>query len=548
MKKVLPPCCVMLMALGLFISSSALAQSSYSNFDQLTDRLEKLESDYRNLAELTSLDKTLDGREIWVLTIGKGDVEDHPAIAVVGGAKGSHIYGSELAITFAEKLLGNSDSQEIQDLLASTTFYVFPRINPDATEEYFASLKYERDANSHPTNDDRDDVSSEDHFDDLNNDRLITLFRVEDETGKWMIHPDEERLLKKADISKGEKGTHHVYTEGQDNDGDGAFNEDPKGGVNINKNFTYDYPYFEPGAGENMASQIETRAVLDFLYEEVSNVFSVVSFGPSNNLSSAIRFNRAGVSKRVITGWYKEDVSVNELVSEKYNEITKLKDAPGNSGQKGDFFQWAYFHYGRYSFVTPGWAIPEVKDEDDKPRKFNNDEAHFLAWADQTDLDVFVEWEEVEHPDFPGKKVEVGGIKPYVLYTPPYRFVDSLAQSHTDFIVELAGMKPDVQLVNLTIEDAGENLSRITVDVYNNGVLPTASRLGERNSWVKKVNINLTLSDGLHLLSGDIHDIVRSIEGDGSVKKSWLVRGKGSFTITAGSPNSGFSTVEQTIR
>jgi len=537
---------VLIWTFGSFAILSA--QNSYSNFSDLTDRLNTLESNYNNLTSLTSLTTTEEGRDIWVLTIGSGDVENHPAIAVFGGVKGSHIFGSELAISFAEELLANSSTEEISSLLETTTFYVFPRVNPDATEQYFADLRYERDVNSVSTNDDRDDDYDEDPFEDLNGDGLITMMRVEDATGKWMIHPDEPRIMKEADASSGEKGNFHLYTEGRDNDSDGSFNEDGEGGVNINKNFTFDYPYFEPGASDNMADQVETRAILDFLFEEASNVFSVVSFGPTNNLSSPLNFNRGGISQRVITGWYEEDIAINSLVSDAYNEVTDLGKAPAVSGQQGDLFQWAYFHYGRFSFSTPGWATPELTDDEDKPISFDSEEAKFLAWADQNNMDAFVEWEEFDHPDFPGKKVEIGGIKPYLSLNPPYEDVQTSSELHTDFLIDLASMKPNVELVNFEAEEAGRNLTRISVDVHNSGTFPTASRLGARTNWVKEVIIKLELSNNLDLVSGEVLDTIESIESDGTVKKTWLVRGNGSFTISAGAPNTGISTIEQTIR
>ncbi|MGN8224747.1 M14 family metallopeptidase [Gracilimonas sp. BCB1] len=532
----------------LCFSGLTVAQGSYSNFNSLTDRLNDLEDNYGNLAELTSLAKTKDGRDIWLLTIGSGDVQNQPAVALVGGAKGSHILGSELALSFAEKLLGNASSEEVSQLLNTTTFYILPRINPDATEQYFSSLKYNRDVNTTSTNEDRDDAFDEDPFNDLNNDNLITMMRVHDETGGWMLHPEDERLLKKADITKGEKGSYKLLTEGIDDDGDGAFNEDNAGGVNINMNFTYDYPYFEPGAGENMASQIETRAVMDFLFEEAPNVFSVVSFGPANNLSTPVKFNRGAVSQRVIRGWYEEDVAINKLVSDTYNDITGLQNAPEMKGQSGDFFQWAYFHYGRFSFSTPGWWTPEVKDDEDDPKKFDSEDAQFLAWAEQNNLNAFVDWQEVDHPDFPNKKVEVGGIKPFVQLNPPFELVDSLAEKHTDFILELASMKPSVKLVNFEAQQAGRNLTRITVDIHNDGILPTASRLGERTNWVKEVVVEIGLSNGLELVSGERLDTIESIQGDASIQKTWLLRGKGTFSLSAGAPNTGISTKEHTIR
>jgi hypothetical protein len=538
-----------LVIMGLFLGFSPLkAQSSYPNYDALTARLHQLEAKYKNLTQLKSLGKTATGKDIWALTIGSGDTENHPAIAVIGGVKGSHIFGSELALTFAEKLLAEASTDSIRQLLGTTAFYVLPRINPDATEQYFASLSYERDVNTTSTNDDNDDAFEEDGPEDLNGDHLITMIRVKDETGAWMPMPDEPRLLKKADITKGEKGMYRIYIEGRDNDDDGQLNEDGSGGVNINKNFTYKYPNFEPGAGLNMASQPETRAVLDFLYEGTPNVYAVVSFGPENNLSTPVKFSKSAVSKRVVSGWYKDDVAINQLVSDAYNDALNMKNAPKAPGQGGDLFQWAYFHYGRFSFSTPGWWTPEVKDENGKTTKFENDDARFLAWADQQNLDVFVNWEKIDHPDFPDKTVEVGGIKPFVSYNPPYEMVDSLSQKHTDFLVKLASMKPQIKLANFEARQAGKNLTRVSVDIHNAGTFPTASKLGARNDWMKPMVVRLKLSKKLNIVSGKVMETIDRIDGDGTVHKTWLLRGKGSFSLSVGTSNTGISTIEHTIK
>ncbi len=538
-----------LVTMGIFWGFSPLkAQSSYPNFDALTTRLHQLEANYKNLTQLKSLGKTATEKEIWALTIGSGDTKNHPAIAVIGGVKGSHIFGSELALSFAEKLLATSSSDSIRQLLSTTTFYVLPRINPDATEQYFASLKYERDVNTTSTNDDNDDAFEEDGPEDLNGDHLITMIRVKDETGKWMPMPDDARVMKEADVSKGEKGMYLVFTEGRDNDGDGQLNEDGPGGVNINKNFTFKYPNFERGAGLNTASEPETRAVLDFLYEGAPNVYTVVSFGPENNLSTPVKFNRGAVSKRVISGWYEDDVAINSLVSDTYNDALSMKNAPKAPCQPGDLFQWAYFHYGRFSFSTPGWWVPEVLDENGKPMKFENDEAHFFTWADQQNMDAFVNWQKIDHPDFPDKTVEVGGIKPFMRFNPPYEMVDSLSQKNTDFLIKLASMKPEIKLANFETKEVGKNLTRITIDIHNAGTFPTASKLGERNDWMKPMVVRVKLSKNLNMVSGKVIETIDRIEGDGTVHKTWLLRGKGSYSLSVGTPNTGISTIEHTIR
>lgn len=122
-------------------------------------------------------------------------------------------------------------------------------------EQYFAPLKYQRQGNSAATDDDRDGKVDEDGFDDLDGNGKITLIRVESPVGDYKVHPDDARLLVKADLAKGEKGKYLLYSEGIDNDKDGTFNEDGPGGIWFNKNLTYKHPGFTAGAGEFPVSQ-----------------------------------------------------------------------------------------------------------------------------------------------------------------------------------------------------------------------------------------------------------------------------------------------------
>ena len=140
----------------LLISSLLQAQADYSNYSQQASRLSKLSRDYPQLVKLKSITKTVGGKDIWMLTMGTGNTESKPAIAIAGGIEGNHLLGTELAIGFAEKLLLGSNTDSIKTLLGKTTFYVFPNMSPDAMEQYFASLKYERQGNAVQTDDDRD--------------------------------------------------------------------------------------------------------------------------------------------------------------------------------------------------------------------------------------------------------------------------------------------------------------------------------------------------------------------------------------------------------
>ncbi len=147
----------------------------------------------------------------------------------------------------------------------------------------FAPLKTGRKTNASKIDNDNDGRIDEDGPEDLNKDGVISMMRVKDPLGPYMIHPDDPRLLRRADAQKGERGGYAVYWEGTDNDGDGFYNEDGAGGVDINRNFQHQYPYYQVDAGPHMASEAETRGVLDYMLAR-RNIAAVLTFGESDNL------------------------------------------------------------------------------------------------------------------------------------------------------------------------------------------------------------------------------------------------------------------------
>ena len=305
-----------LMACFLPLIGQIKAQQ-YPTLQEQQNRLTLLAKNNPKWVSLQSLAKSTGGKDIWVMTLGSGKTETKPAIAVVGGVEGAHLLGTELVIQFAEKLMKQIDKDSIQKLLNENTYYLFPNMSPDAMETYFSKLPFERMGNATNTDDDRDGKTNEDAFDDLDGNGKITMMRVESPVGIYKIHPDDARVLIKADITKGEKGKYLLLSEGVDNDKDGEYNEDGVGGIHFNKNLTFKHKTFAAGAGEFPASEIETRAILDFLYDAF-NVYAVVSFSSLNNLSAS-------------------DDKVTTVVSDLYNKTMGVKDAPKPSAEGGDF-------------------------------------------------------------------------------------------------------------------------------------------------------------------------------------------------------------------
>lgn len=76
------------------------------------------------------------------------------------------------------------------------------------------------------------------------------MMRVKVEAGgEWIVDPVDPALMRRADATKGERGTHRLFVEGKDDDGDEAYNEDGPGGTDLALNFAHNYTFFAPGAG-----------------------------------------------------------------------------------------------------------------------------------------------------------------------------------------------------------------------------------------------------------------------------------------------------------
>ena len=513
------------------------AQYKYNDFKSMSGIIEKLGKDYPGLCTVKSLIKTKGGKDIFVITIGLGEKDSKPGIAIFGGVEGSHVLGKELALGFAESVLKDASGQEIQNLLNKITFYIFPDVSPDATEQFFADLKYERNVNTVSTDDDRDFTFDEDPFEDLNKDGLITQIRIKDPAGKLSESPEDKRIMTESAVSEGQSGGYLVFTEGIDNDKDNLFNEDGNGGVNFNRNFTYNYVEYGLNTGLHPVSEAETKAVADFLYDKF-NIYSVISFGPQDNLGQPWKSSEHPSSDGRITSVMKSDEDVNKLVSDKYHEIAGVKGAPASTNSPGNFAEWAYYHYGRYSFTTPAWWFPSEKGK--------NSEAAFLKFAEKHNIkDPFVPWTEINIPEFQGKKTEVGGIKPFIMKNPPADTLGDLVARNSKFILAVAGMHPELEFLDAKTENAGENIFRVTLKIHNKGLFATCAEVGDINMWTRIMRISIEPASGQSIISGQKVQRVNRLEGNQASEFSWLFSGKGDVKITAGALNTG--TIETTL-
>ena len=421
-----------LVSFSLSLLAAQAAKTTFSQYhkpDEVSALLQSYAARFPQLAKVLSLGKSAGKADIPLIRIagqpqGGVDPEARPAVFISANAEGIHLVGTEAALMLAEKLLTKyGQDKAVASFLDVRTVYVAPLLNPDASRAYFAPVKVERSANGRPVDNDNDGKMDEDGPDDLNKDGVITQMRVKDPEGRWIPDPKEPRLMRQADPKKGEKGIYKIYTEGLDNDADGEYNEDPEGGVDINRNFPHDFEYGAKEAGLFPVSESETEAVVKFLVSHPS-VALILNFSTENtilNLQQTGQSKPGGdkvkvppyiapqlgldpnaeytpkeiidllkgspmvggmdISEEMVLQFFgggpamtldQNDTQIFEAVQKDYKEALKAakledleKKAKGVG--KGSLAAYAYFQYGVPVFSVNLWAVPEPKAEEKKP-------------------------------------------------------------------------------------------------------------------------------------------------------------------------------------
>ena len=553
---------------SLAAAAASLPEATPLENKRLVSRLKDVAKENSRLVRAEKVLETAADNEVWRVELGSGNAaarRERPAMLVVAGIEGNDLAGTASALAWIESLARQYPTNDrVRALLDTTTIHVWPRVNPDAARHYFVKPRAERATSDRATDDDRDGTMDEDGPEDLNGDGFVTAMRVEDPAGEYILDLVDARLLVKADRLKGERGAWRLLTEGRDNDGDERWNEDALGGVNFNRNFPYAYKFFAPGAGRHQVSEPETRALAEFIivHPEIGVVFT---FGAADNL---VQTPKGEAPKRPPTALHEDDVAWFRELGKAWREQLGLKKELGGGSEPGTFSDWMYFHRGRLSLAARPWSpaialelaktqAKESKDEakkdeskkdaDAKPADApaekkpaekgkesdsrNEEERAFLKWTDQHATNAFVPWRAFEHPDFPGKRVEIGGLAPYSTVLPPAEMLGAFVAKQGSFLTDLAERLPRIGIRKVEVKELGEGVFDISVQIENTGYLPTASAQGQANREVHQTRAVLKVDAGL-VLSGERTTMLGPIQGGEMREARWVLRSKDLKAVT----------------
>jgi len=408
--------------------------SKYKNVEEVQQMLEEIQQKNAGNTRLHTIATSPGGEPVIVLEIGSSQT-GVPAIFVGANFEGNIPISTQGALHLA-KMLTDSTSYT-----TGLKWYVMPNPNPDAAKGFFDDVKYGRMVNDFEINNDADEALNEDGYDDLNGDGFITQMRVKSLGGTHVISKNDPRILVPANSGKGERGEYKIYSEGIDNDGDGQFNEDGEGGINVGIAFPHLFPAGNKEAGLYPGQTPEVYGILQFIFArpEIAMVYTLGSSnfclvppkGGRKGEANLDRIKLPGRYARMLNADENQNYTMDEVIemvkevvppgmevtpslvagmlglgpvvnpqeddlkfyikfSDEYKEYLKAKNfsienLDPEPAKDGSFELWAYYHLGIPSFSMNLFSVPKVKEE-----KSEEDQSLSLEDVEKMEAQEFV--------------------------------------------------------------------------------------------------------------------------------------------------------------
>lgn len=534
----------------------AISWNRYYNYDGITDICKKIAAAHPQLAKLSSIGKSSQGRDMWLLTItdfNKGKADSKPAFYLDGNIHSNEIQGTEMALYTAWYLTETfKDITYIKEMLADRVFYIVPTINPDARDNYMKAPNTPHSPRSGmvPVDNDRDGKLNEDGFDDLDNDGHITQMIRKSPTGRFIKDPNNPGRLMQA--KNDELGEYEILgSEGIDNDGDGRVNEDGEGFYDPNRDWGWKWQPnpIQGGAYKYPFSIIENRNVRDFVMAH-PNIAGAQSFhnnggmilrGPgaeedasTYNAEDSRIYDAIGKKGELLIPGYKYMIVYRDLYSVFGGELDWFYGGRGIYTFTNELFT-SYMYFNRASSRGDGGS-------QDEPYEFNQS----LLFGD-----ALVSWKEFNHPQY--GKIEVGGFKKNFTRADPGFLLESDAHRNMSFCLYHAYHMPKLSVEEISEKNLGNGLTEVTAVIKNERLMPTHASQDLKYKIERPDYISLegaTVLAGMVVENRDLNLTseqkvnpavleVANIPGLGSVTVRWIIKSAKGYSIKVDSRKGG---------
>ena len=546
----------------------------YRDFAELEVFLQDVAEQYPERTSLSSLGKSYQGRDLWMLTVTNfetGPPESKPALWVDGGIDSDEVVSTEAALGLIHRLV-TSDETHIKELLDRITFYIMPNVIPDMSELHHRSPIRPHDSTMKPWDEDNDGLFDEDPPEDLDGDNEALRMRVKDPVGRWVIDEKDDRLMRRRKL--GDTGPFYsLYGEGIDNDGDGKYGEDWPGGIDPNRNYPGNWSASQNGAGPYPGSEVELRVSLDFIQDHPNIAASqhLHSSGgvilrppsvpdlklpePDRALYLAVAEKGLEVTEYPLAtsvydwNWPRgsKNTKRGQLWRDKNGEIKGtdaaqfggnfygLSPDEDNYAAYGGSIDGMYLLFGVLSFANEIYTFGEDTDGDGTITALER-----LAFQDEhMGGRVFKPWTPYDHPELGA--VEIGGWRKFGQNNPLSAELPREVERNVDFMILQASILPHLDITRLEQEMLDEGIYRIKATVANLGFQPTELMIRRQSGRATPVKAGIELEDGLILSEKALVD-VGHLNGQSEQDISWLLRADPGteVVVKANHPKAGF--------
>lgn len=508
-------------------------RDGYLDHAEITAQLHDWAQAYPDLARLTSLGATPEGRDLWLLTVGREPDRRRPSAWVDGNMHASELAGSSAALAIAEDLLrlhlGETPLDlpaPIAEVLRDSLVYVMPRISPDGAEAVLKTGRYVRSV----PRDTRPSQPVRWLAEDVDGDGLALVMRRQDATGEFVestAFPGLLVLRQPEDVGPFYK----VWPEGRIEGFDGRHVPDPgflaDNYPDLNRNYPFDWrgSHEQAGAGDHPGSEPETQVVVAFAraHPEIFAWLNLHTFG-------GVHIRPCG--DRPDTKMDPSDLALYRYLGERAEALTHYPMVSGfeqftytpDTPIRGDLSEWAYNERGCVAWVCEIWDIfAQLGIE--RPARFvdyytsltRDDMVRLAEWdRDHNASRVIRPWKRISHPQL--GEVEVGGIDPRIgCWNPPPDRLAEVCSGLSRLWLETVALAPRLE-VTCEATAMGSH-RRVSLRVRNLGYLPThALASAKRLDHVEPLRIELL--DGEPLTEGDRRVDIGHLEGWGRGSKS----------------------------
>ncbi len=503
-------------------------------FDQFYrhDELTRLLQDYAaaapHLVSLSSLGKSWEGRDIWLLTItlqATGADVDKPAFWVDGNIHAAELTACTACLYWLHALVTGHTAGEAQavELLNTRVVYMVPRLNPDGAELALADKPRHIRSSTRPYPFDEEPVDGLD-VEDVDGDGRVLSMRIADPHGTYKKHATEPRLMVPREPGEFGGEYYRVIPEGSLRHYDGLkISANPnREGLDLNRNFPGQWrqEVEQSGAGPYPTSEPEVRAMVDFITRH-PNIGAAVSF-----------HTHSGVILRPMGTCSDDDMTPEDLWTYKrFSEIgAKLTGYPAISIWHDFKYHpkqvvtgtqdWIYEHLGALFWVVEIWSpnkeagITDYKWIDWYREHPAEDDIKLLKWSDeQCQGQAHVAWYPFRHPQL--GMVELGGWDKMNFWrNPPPQLREREAARFPAWLMQIGLSLPRLEVLRAEVRALGPDTWRVRFAVANSGYLPAyvTKRALERKT-ARGTVFKIHLPPGVSLVSGKEREIGAHLEG-----------------------------------